>query len=119
MKLTVDQELELYTAVDIPLWLKEHPEYLVDPGIFLNQYRGKWRFTAQQLHNYLAERAHLANEYIQHCRNLVGIHEKVIFVRAGEYYIAFDQDHGSKIELQRSKDWVVTALAWLEYRYMN
>jgi hypothetical protein len=116
MTLTVDQQLELYTALAFPSWL---PTDDIERLRVMSGQRGYWRFTVQQLRRYLEERPDLIEQYFEYCAGLIGLHDKVVVTREGTGYQVFDQGHGGKAYVEMFEDKIEAVIKWLQYRNMN
>ena len=116
MKLNVNQQLELYTAMEFPPWLPTDDRERIR---VMNAQRGRWLFTPDQLRRHLNDHPSLMDRYLRHCESLIGSHDKVVLVREGIEYTVYDQQHGKEIGVQRFKDFMEAVVTWLEYRYMN
>ena len=117
--LSLAQQLELYTSLDIPDWLRADSAYRADPVRFLNEYRGAWAFTEGDVRNYLERNPTLIDEYLRHCATLDGTHDKALLRERGREFVVYWVDHGVARDQHHFRDRLDAAVKWLEWRYMN
>ena len=117
--LSPSQQLELYTPLQPPEWLRADARFQVDPVAFLNAYRGNWAFSPTELQAHLRQHPYLVDDYLRHCAGIKHMHDNVVLERDNEGFVVYWTDHGTNRDPQYFSDETDAVLVWLECRYMN
>lgn len=117
--LSKTQQLDLYTTTEHLEWLDTIAEYVENPVVFLNNYRGRWAFSEEELVAFLAEHPERIEQYLVLSKGLESVHDKVLIARDGDGWVVFTTDHGQRRDVERFATLLKAVVRWLDYRYMN